>query len=53
LPAATSVAQPSRATQKDAVQLKCDELADAPEDPERGGTGVSFDNISVAEAISV
>jgi TPR repeat protein len=38
--------------ENDAVARRCDQLADAPNDPLRVGTGVVFERIQVAEALS-
>src|SRR5450631_1570472 len=49
----TVLPSPTQLPQKDAVQLKCDALADFPYDPQRTGAGVALEKITVSDALPV
>ncbi|MFN8006023.1 MAG: hypothetical protein U0V70_03120 [Terriglobia bacterium] len=51
--AAQDTIPPYSLTPKDAVQLQCDQLAAPPDDPQKVGAGVPFDQIKVNEALDV
>jgi TPR repeat protein len=51
--AAQEPVPPYPLTHKDAVQLRCDELAEAPDDPMKSGPGVPLDQINTSEALPV
>jgi len=51
--AATLGALPPYLAQQDAVQLRCDQLADSPYDPQKVGSGVRPDQIDINEALPV